>query len=387
MNRVCIPDEEYAARIKRAAKLASERGLDVLVVVGTESDYANPRYFSGFWPLFERCGVAISASGNAALMVGPESRIFAQDVAKIEKIFVLKEFRESADPSYPELKADTFRDVFRAIGVAGDKIRIGLGSYLDFTLPIVDGLKDNYPQADISVCADIMVSLRKIKSANEIACLKEALRITEIATSEVIRHLRPGATELEMVGIAQKAIYENGAEYEGLPMYVFSEKSTRHAISRSGYRKICEGDIVQLNLSAKVDGYSPSIGLPVSIGKISPEKRRFVEFGLEAHRWTQDKLKAGVIASDIAKEFYRMYEERGMSDYYIYGPCHGMGMIEVEAPWMETDSDYPLEENMVFNIDTFVSAPSFGVRWEKGAVIKKDGCELLSDYLKGIVEV
>ena len=387
MNRVCIPDEEYAARIKRAAKLASERGLDVLVVVGTESDHANPRYFSGFWPLFERCGVAISASGNAALMVGPESRIFAQDVAKIEKVFVLKEFRESADPSYPELKADTFRDVFRAIGVAGDKIRIGLGSYLDFTLPIVDGLKDNYPQADISVCADIMVSLRKIKSANEIACLKEALRITEIATSEVIRHLRPGATELEMVGIAQKAIYENGAEYEGLPMYVFSEKSTRHAISRSGYRKICEGDIVQLNLSAKVDGYSPSIGLPVSIGKISPEKRRFVEFGLEAHRWTQDKLRAGVIASDIAKEFYRMYEERGMSDYYIYGPCHGMGMIEVEAPWMETDSDYPLEENMVFNIDTFVSAPSFGVRWEKGAVIKKDGCELLSDYLKGIVEV
>lgn len=387
MNRVCIPDEEYAARIKRAAKLASERGLDVLVVVGTESDYANPRYFSGFWPLFERCGVAISASGNAALMVGPESRIFAQDVAKIEKVFVLKEFRESADPSYPELKADTFRDVFRAIGVAGDKIRIGLGSYLDFTLPIVDGLKDNYPQADVSVCADIMVSLRKIKSANEIACLKEALRITEIATSEVIRHLRPGATELEMVGIAQKAIYENGAEYEGLPMYVFSEKSTRHAISRSGYRKICEGDIVQLNLSAKVDGYSPSIGLPVSIGKISPEKRRFVEFGLEAHRWTQDKLRAGVIASDIAKEFYRMYEERGMSDYYIYGPCHGMGMIEVEAPWMETDSDYPLEENMVFNIDTFVSAPSFGVRWEKGAVIKKDGCELLSDYLKGIVEV
>ena len=128
MNRVCIPDEEYAARIKRAAKLASERGLDVLVVVGTESDYANPRYFSGFWPLFERCGVAISASGNAALMVGPESRIFAQDVAKIEKVFVLKEFRESADPSYPELKADTFRDVFRAIGVAGDKIRIGLGS-------------------------------------------------------------------------------------------------------------------------------------------------------------------------------------------------------------------------------------------------------------------
>ena len=41
-----------------------------------------------------------------------------------------------------------------------------------------------------------------------------------------------------MVGVAQKVIYENGAEYEGLPMYVFSEESTRHAISRSRYRTL-----------------------------------------------------------------------------------------------------------------------------------------------------
>ena len=43
-----------------------ERGLDVMVVASTESDYANARYFSGFWPLFERAGVAISANGDAA---------------------------------------------------------------------------------------------------------------------------------------------------------------------------------------------------------------------------------------------------------------------------------------------------------------------------------
>ena len=70
-------------------------------------------------------------------------------------------------------------------------------------------------------------------------------------------------TELQAVGTAQRVIYENGAEYEGLPMYVFSEKSTRHAISRSSYRIIGAGDIVQLNLSARIDGYSPSIGMPI----------------------------------------------------------------------------------------------------------------------------
>ena len=387
-NRICIPEYEYKERVQRAAKLVREKGLDVMVVCSTESDYANARYFSGFWPLFERAGVAISANGDAALMVGPECIIFAQDVAKIDKIFCLREFRESADPAYPELTASTFRDVFKAIGVSGDNIKIGLGSYVECTLPIFEGLKESYPNAEISKCNDIMVELRKIKSANELACIQEGFRIVDIATDEVIRHLKPGVTELQMVGIAQKVIYEEGAEYEGLPMYVFSEQSTRHAISRSSYRTIGKGDIVQLNLSAKIDGYSPAIGLPVVMGKLEGERRKVVEFCKQAHDWTIDQLKAGVVASDIAKDFYKMYVENGYKDSFVYGPCHGTGMIEVEAPWMETTSDYKLEENMTFQVDTFISGPTFGCRWEKGIAVTKDGCHSMTDYLKkGIIEI
>ena len=386
-NRICIPDGEYRERIARAARLIADRGLDVMVVSSTESDYANARYFSGFWPLFERAGVAISAKGDAALMCGPESRIFAADFAKLDKIFVLREFRESADPAYPELKADKFADVFRAIGVTGKKIRIGLGSYIDCTLPIYEGLKNDFPEAELVRCDDIMVELRRIKSEAELACIREGFRIIEIATDEVLRALKPGVTELQMVGVAQKAIYENGAEYEGLPMYVFSEKSTSHAISRSRYRVIGKGDIVQLNLSAKIDGYSPSIGLPVSMGKLEGEKKRIVEFCLAAHNWTVEQLRAGVMASDVAKGFYKLFKDAGMEKNYVYGPCHGTGMIEVEAPWMETTSDYPLEKNMTFQVDTFVSGPTFGVRWEKGIVIGENGCISMTDYLKKPVEL
>ncbi|MBQ2715082.1 MAG: aminopeptidase P family protein [Clostridia bacterium] len=387
MNRVCIPDYEYKERIQKAAQLVKERGLDLMIVSGTESDYANTRYFSGFWPLFERCGVAISANGDAALMVGPESKIFAADFAKIDKIFVLKEFRESADPAYPELIPDHFSDVFKAIGVTGENLKIGLGSYIDCTLPIYEGLKNDFPKAEIVQCADIMVTLRKIKSINELACIREGFRIVELATDEVIRKLRPGVTELQMVGVAQSVIYENGAEYEGLPMYVFSEKSTSHAISRSSYREIKKGDIVQLNLSAKIDGYSPAIGLPVSMGKLVGEKKRIVDFCLDCHNWTTDQIKAGKMASDVAKGFYKLFEDAGMTKNFVYGPCHGTGMIEVEAPWMETSSDYILEPNMTFQVDTFVSGDGFGVRWEKGIAVTENGCESMTDYLKGIVEV
>lgn len=387
-QRVCIPDCEYKERIAKAAAMLRAKNLDVMVVCSTESDYANARYFSGFWPLFERAGVAISANGDAALLVGPESAIFGADRSKIEKVFVLREFRESADPSYPELQASSFNEVFKAIGVTGEHIRIGLGSYVECTLPIFEGLKDSYPKAEIVKCNEIMVDLRKIKSENELACIREGFRIIEKATDEVIKNLHPGVTELQMVGIAQRVIYEHGAEYEGLPMYVFSEESTRHAISRSCYREIKKGDIVQLNLSAKIDGYSPSIGLPVIMGKLEGERRELVEFCRQMHEWTGEQMKAGVMASDVAKAFLQKYKDAGYEKNYVYGPCHGTGMIEVEAPWMETSSDYLLEENMTFQIDTFISGPTFGCRWEKGVAVKKNGIETYTDYLKkGIIEL
>ena len=63
-------------------------------------------------------------------------------------------------------------------------------------------------------------------------------------------------------------------------------------------------------------------------------------------------------------------------------------MIEVEAPWMETSSDYLLESNMTFQVDTFISGPTFGCRWEKGVVVTENGTLSMTDYLKkGIIEI
>ena len=387
MSRVCIPDWEYAERIKKTAALVAKEGLDVMIVNSTESDYADVRYFSGFWPLFERAGVAIAATGDAALMCGPESAIFSADVSHIQKIYPSLYYRESANPSYPEFKSNTYRDVFAGLGIKGDKIKIGISGYLTTTAVMMDALRSDYPDAEIRIVDEIMLSLRQIKSENELACIAEGFRIVELATQAVMEKLRPGVTELAMVGVAQQCIYENGAEYEGLPMYVFSEKSTSHAISRPGYRIINEGDIVQLNLSAKVDGYSPSIGIPVCVGKLTPEKRRYVEFCRDAHNWTEKRLRAGVLASDVAKEFYQFYVDNGFKENFVYGPCHGTGLIEVEAPWMETTSDYILQPGMTFQVDTFLSGPSYGMRWENGVVIREDHAQSFIPPFEKIYEL
>ncbi len=386
-KRVMIPDGEYRERIQKAAQLAGKKGLDVLVVNSNEADYSNVRYFSSFWPLFETAGVAIAPSGKAALMVGPESLLYGRDRSKIPDVFMMMAYRESADPAYPELKASTYADVFQFLGVKGRRLKVGIGGWLVTNPAQLDGLRECCPDAEIVRADDVMVALRSVKSENEVACLREGFRITELATREVINAIRPGLTELQMVGIAQKTIYEHGAEYEGLPMYVFSEKSTRHAISRSTHREIGKGDIVQLNLSAKVDGYSASIGMPVSMGPLTGRKREIVEFGLEAHRWTYEQLRAGVLASDVATRYVELFRRRGHMENYLYGPCHGLGLIEVEAPWMESSSDYRLSERMTFQVDTFVSTPAFGVRWETGVVIRPDRAELLSAPIGTIHEI
>ena len=386
-GKIYIPDNEYKERVARAAAILRRKGLDALIVNGNEADYATTRNFTGYWPQFERCGGAFSADGRAALMVGPESREFGADRNKRDPTFVLKAYREGADPAYPELQADTFDDVFKCIGVTGKKIRIGVASFLDTSVVIMEAIKEAFPEAEIINAGDVMVELRSIKTPAELACLREGYRIAELASQEVIKEIRPGMTELQMVGVAQRVVYEQGAEYEGLPMYVFSEASTRHALSRSSYRQFEKGDIVQLNLSAKIDGYSAAIGYPVVLGKLEGRRRDIEHFGREAHFWTQQQVKAGVEAADIAKRFYQYYADNGFAENYVYGPLHGTGLIEVEAPWVETSSDYKLKPNMTYQVDTFISTDTFGVRWEKGIAVTETGCDVLSPEIGTLYEL
>ena len=81
---------------------------------------------------------------------------------------------------------------------------------------------------------------------------------------------------------------------------------------------------------------------------------------------------------DASAKNLQKFNDAGYGHAYTYGPCHGTGMIEVEAPWCETSSTYNLEPNMTFQVDTYISSDTFGVRWEKGIAVKEGGYEVLS---------
>jgi Xaa-Pro aminopeptidase len=379
MEKIMIPDNEYPARIARAAKLVADAGFDVMVANSNEADYANVRYLTGYWPLFEMGGVAVAPSGQAALMVGLESEEFAKGRSKLANIHLMKEYRETADPVYPGAVGSSYNDVFESIGCTDVK-RIGLAGYLCTNMAMYEGLKDAYPDAEIVNADDIMTALRSIKSPAELACLREGLRLGEIALEAMLSAVRPGMTELELAGVALNALYSNGAECEAHTIYSFGGRKTTNAISRSTHRRFEKGDIIQINVGGKVDGYSPSVGRPVCLGRMTDEQKRLIEYGRKMHYKTYELVQSGIAAKEVAIKYEELVKADGMMEYYLYGPCHGLGLIEVEKPWMETISEYLLEENMTFQADTFFAADTFGLRWENGLRVTASGkAEMLNE--------
>jgi len=385
MSKVCIPESEFAARVQRVQEEVRARGLDALLVHADEADLANVRYLSNYWPIFETAGVLVPAEGEAIQIIGPESETFARDRSHLKKVRKILEYRESAEPEYPELELDTFASIFAELGVRPKRIGIAGMSILPVT--IYEALRRDCPDAEIVRADDILTNLRVIKSEAELACMREAFRISEIALEAVLAEIRPGMTELQVVGIAQRAMYENGAEYEGHPTYVLSGVNSTHAIGRPSHRVLQKGDYVQLNIGARVCGYSSSVGRPICLGKMTPEMRRLTEVGLEAHYKTQEWMQVGVPAKTVVEKFYKFVQDKGCGDNLLYGPCHGIGLMEVERPWMESTSEYPLVENMTFQVDTFLYTAEFGLRWENGVRIAAGGVERLSDARMEIIEL
>ncbi len=60
---------------------------------------------------------------------------------------------------------------------------------------VYEQVKAALPNAEITKADDVMHEMRMLKSANEIALLKESFRVSELAVDEVLARIKPGMTE------------------------------------------------------------------------------------------------------------------------------------------------------------------------------------------------
>lgn len=392
INIPSIPLEEYKERVKKVQEAMKKEGYDLILSYGNEAEPQFVRYFSNYWPSFETAGVLIPQEGNPLLLIGPESYTYASDRSKIEEICRLKAFRESSEPEYPGEKLDTFNTVFeRLLGKKTVK-RFGVAGLPLMTIGVYEALRealDVYGNVKIEKADYVVNDIRMCKTENELECMRAAAKITAETFDYVLKNIRVGMTEQQVAGLALGKMHELGAERESYPVWVLTGKGSNQAISRPRNKKIEKGDMTFIQIGARVDGYASSIGRPVVFGKATEEQKSLIETGYKAQEAVINMLKAGVPACEVAKAHIKNVTDMGYGDWLLYGPCHGNGTMEGEAPWIETNSDYLLEENMTFCVDIFLGSAKTetGLRMEDVVCVKKDGVENLTNYPRKLFEI
>lgn len=361
-----ISDQEFKERIIKIQRLMKKDNIDTFLAFSTECEPAYVRYLSDYWPSFETVAVLIPVNGEPALIIGPESLTYASSRSRIERIIQLTDFRESSQPQYPGSKLPTWDDIFKEFQTE----RLGIAGFHMFPQAIYANIREAYKGEILE--ADYLI--RKVcikKSQAEIDCLRESARISEIGLEAVLNKITPGMTEAQVMAIATEAILANGAEAVGYPIWCCSGPNSTQAISRPSLRKIQKGEIVHIQIGAKVSGYSTSIARPVVFGECPVETKKFMQVGCDAENLTIELMRSGVKASDVAKKVHDYIIERGYGDTILYGPAHGCGQMECEYPFVEVSSDFTLEKNMTFQADMFLANKEMGFRFEDTIVVRE----------------
>ena len=384
---VSIPDAEFEQRVATIQGELNERDLDALIVFANEGEPHNVRYLADYWPAFESAGVVIPAKGEAILLIGPESLTYARSRSRLPKIRQLLAYRESAEPEYPGVQLPSFADVLEEACGGRAVRRLGMAGTAITPIHVYEGVRAALDRwgGELVRADDILTRMRQRKSENEIACIREAFRISAIALRAVLDEMHPGMTELQVCGIAQREIYAHGGEYEGHPLYVLGGRHSSHAIGRPTHAPLERGQVIQLDIGARVAGYSSSIGRAVSFGPLSDPVRALTQAALDAEEKTMELMCAGVPAARVAQQVQAYVQGRGFGHALLYGPCHGIGLMECETPWMETNSRYDLVENMTFQVDSFLHTDEYGVRFEDGVRVTVDGVEAFPTIEREII--
>ena len=176
-----------------------------------------------------------------------------------------------------------------------------------------------------------------LRTAKEIDMMRKACQISAEALQLAGEAVRPGITTYEIDQIAYRYIKKQGAEpnflnYNGFPATacISINDEVIHGIP-SKKRVLMEGDIVSIDLGAKVNGYNGDNAATFACGNISDEAKRLCDTTRESLYKGIEQAVAGNRIGDIAFAIQSYCEERGFSVVREY-TGHGVGTHLHEDP-------------------------------------------------------
>lgn len=246
-----------------------------------------------------------------------------------------------------------------------------------------------YPGVQVRDLHPVVSRIRMIKDAEEIACFREAIRMTNKGLERVMDRLHPGMMEYQVQADFEYEIRNQGSEHTSFPTIVGSGKNGCSLHYESNDAEIGDGNLVLLDLGARYKGYCADISrtYPAS-GTYTEAQRTYYEIVLEANRAVEASAKPGMtikqlteLCKDVLAEgLIRLGKIKGkeeIGNYFMHGVSHFIGL---DTHDVYDALNCPLEPGMIISNEPglYIDDEAIGIRIEDDLLITENGCENLS---------
>jgi methionyl aminopeptidase len=176
-----------------------------------------------------------------------------------------------------------------------------------------------------------------VKSAQELALMRQAGRIVAEVLAEIRGAVAPGVTTADLEAIANRIIVDKYQAipsfkgYRGFPGMVCASVNEEIVHGIPGQRVLDEGDIVSVDVGVIYKGYHGDAALTVGVGQVDSESQRLMEVTARSLQAGIEVAKPGNWTTDISKEIQSYVEGQGYSVVREY-TGHGIGQQMHEDP-------------------------------------------------------
>ena len=232
---------------------------------------------------------------------------------------------------------------------------------------------------------EILEQARKIKSKEEIQCIKASMEVCEKGVRLMRKELKAGMTEDELWALLHKTNIESGGEWiEG--RILSSGPRTNPWMQEASNRIIQQNEIVSFDTDMVGPyGYCADISRAFVEGhKFNSEQKKIYQMAIDHIHHNAELIKPGLSFKEFVTKSWVLPEAYYGNRY----PCivHGIGLCDewpmVKYPTEVTDEKGQFEKDMTITVESYIGevGGKEGVKLEQQYLIKENGLELLSHH-------
>lgn len=235
---------------------------------------------------------------------------------------------------------------------------------------------------------DLVETLRERKDASEVRLIEQAAGVAVRALERTLAEVHVGMTELQVAGVLERALREEGSEGFPFPSIVACGPRSALPHARASSARVRQGDLLLLDFGAEVEGYCADITRTVVVGRATAEQREVYDVVRTANEQASHEIRAGMTGRDADAIARGYIEQRGYGDLFGHGLGHGVGLEVHEAPRLARTADGALTEGAVVTIEPGVYRPGWGgVRIEDDVVLDAAGPRILTKFTRELIEI